>query len=292
VNGFCHLSCLKLMRTPVFVVLTDVSDSTQHLLSVAATLAAPLGARLVLLHVFHDLLLEPEMAPVAAAYTERNRDSLRKTLAEWAAVLPVPAEVEISVEPLSYAIEAASGKYEPVAFVLGINSPESWFDRLLTNAALPILRSAFYPLLLIPTASRQRPKIPRHALIAADGDAIHLTAAGLAARRALLDAWQTTVRLLHIAPGKAGDGPSAAAVLESVRQGLDLPALPTEAEYSVIADEIAPSILRAAERESTDLLILITRPRSFLSELFHRSVTAQVARHSPIPVLLLPTLAE
>ena len=38
------------------------------------------------------------------------------------------------------------------------------------------------------------------------------------------------------------------------------------------------------------LTALIARPRSFLSRLFHRSVTAQVLLHSAIPVLVLPAM--
>ncbi len=283
-----------MLSTSTFVVLTDVSDSTQHLLLAAAALAEPLGARLVLLHVYHDLILEPEMVPVAAAYTNRNRAALREQLEKWSADLPVPTEIEVSSDSLAAAIDEIGARLRPVAFVMGISSPENWFDRLLSNAALPILRSAFYPLILIPTgASRRRPTAPHHALIAVDADPIHLTPAALMARRRLLDGWQAISRVLHVEPltDDARSAAPAAAAFEAVRTGLALPALRTNAFHVVTADDIAPAILRAAEVEAdaVDLLVLIARPRSFLSELFHRSVTAQVARHSTVPVLLLPT---
>lgn len=38
--------------------------------------------------------------------------------------------------------------------------------------------------------------------------------------------------------------------------------------------------------------MLISRPHSFLEHLFHSSVTAQVLRLSPVPMLLLPATAE
>lgn len=36
------------------------------------------------------------------------------------------------------------------------------------------------------------------------------------------------------------------------------------------------------------LVVLFARPRSFFGQLFHRSVTAHVLLHSPLPVLVLP----
>ena len=52
--------------------------------------------------------------------------------------------------------------------------------------------------------------------------------------------------------------------------------------------EPATGILRAVAEAQADLLILITRPRSFLGSLFHHSVTAKLLENCPIPVLVLP----
>jgi nucleotide-binding universal stress UspA family protein len=51
-------------------------------------------------------------------------------------------------------------------------------------------------------------------------------------------------------------------------------------------------VLAAARDMQADLIIVLARQRSYLGELFHRSVTAHLLLHSPVPVLVLPTAAE
>ena len=58
--------------------------------------------------------------------------------------------------------------------------------------------------------------------------------------------------------------------------------------YEVADSTPAAGILQALADTRADMLVLLTRPRSFLGELFHRSVTAAVLRHTRVPVLLLP----
>ena len=59
----------------------------------------------------------------------------------------------------------------------------------------------------------------------------------------------------------------------------------------VVADRPADGILHAAQADKTDLVVMLARPRSFWGQLFHRSVTAEVLLHSPVPVLVLPASA-
>ena len=44
--------------------------------------------------------------------------------------------------------------------------------------------------------------------------------------------------------------------------------------------------MQALADTRADLLVLVARPRSLWSELFHRSVTAHMLRHCLVPVLL------
>ena len=50
----------------------------------------------------------------------------------------------------------------------------------------------------------------------------------------------------------------------------------------------AAGVLQAIIDTQADMLVHIARPRSFLGRLFHESVTAEVLRHSMVPMLLLP----
>ncbi|SDY60116.1 universal stress protein [Hymenobacter psychrophilus] len=50
-------------------------------------------------------------------------------------------------------------------------------------------------------------------------------------------------------------------------------------------------MLAAVLDTRADLVIVLARQRSYLSDLFHRSVTANLLQTCPVPVLVLPTAA-
>ena len=106
--------------------------------------------------------------------------------------------------------------------------------------------------------------------------------------RDLFAALHAELTVLHVTENTDPDE-NAAAALQIVQQtGLtaDL-ALPIRT-LNMNATEPADGILDAARPEDFDLVVLIARPRSFLGELFHHSVSAQVLLHSNVPVLVLP----
>ena len=75
------------------------------------------------------------------------------------------------------------------------------------------------------------------------------------------------------------------------RTGLTLDLAQPIRTRSIIAAHPVEGILEAAAPTETDLVAVIARPRSFWSDLFHNSVTAQVLLHSAVPVLVLPAEA-
>jgi len=94
--------------------------------------------------------------------------------------------------------------------------------------------------------------------------------------------------VLHV-EAEASPAATTAAALKSVQgTGLTLELPQPIRTRSVRGARPAEAILKAAQPSETDLVVVIARPRSFLSELFHHSVTAQVLLHSPVPVLVLP----
>lgn len=68
---------------------------------------------------------------------------------------------------------------------------------------------------------------------------------------------------------------------------LPLPAAPPDLYEEYHRDPVT-GILQAVADTGVNLFVLITRPRSFLEQLFHQSVTVRVLRRSLVPVLLLP----
>ena len=68
--------------------------------------------------------------------------------------------------------------------------------------------------------------------------------------------------------------------------------LPTPALRGYEHDNYAEGVLAAVADTQADLVVVLARQRSYFSELFHRSVTAQLLERCPVPVLVLPVMPE
>ncbi|WP_170061823.1 universal stress protein [Hymenobacter chitinivorans] len=272
---------------PAFVVLTDLSTAAESALTYATLLAQRLSGRLQLLHVYQDPMVVPEAAMVTVPLVLESRKVLLSELVERALRLPIPASAELAVGPFRDAVAEAVQVHHPLLLVLGREKDPTLLDQLIRLQATPILQAARYPLLLVPegyTSSR----LPRRLVVAADDQPFWLTAPSLALSE-LLDHCYATTTVVHVAPES---GPSRADVgLASVQRTGLFGSLTGNSLYEIREAAPADGILQAAEELQAEMVVVLARPHSFLGGLFHRSVTAQVLRHSKVPVLVLPTTA-
>jgi nucleotide-binding universal stress UspA family protein len=204
--------------------------------------------------------------------------------------LPVPADVTLSVESMPKAIAEAVHQHYPLLLVMGLSHEHALLDHWLRNQVLPVLRATQQPLLLVPEAAALRP--PRRVVLAVDAEPFILNAAALQVA-ALFGAWPqaaytvASIPARHEQPAFSGE-----MALADVRTSGLLPRSAPLELYEHRHFSAVTGIIQALEDSHADLLVLIARPRSFLGRLFHSSVTAQVLRLSPVPVLLLSATGE
>jgi len=267
--------------TPTLLVLTDFSPAANRACDYATSLAVALAARLVLLHVRPDSGLDPKAlgskrTALSVSAAELALDSLVRSS-------PVPAVAELAHGRVLPAVTEALSRHQPNLVVLGRPDCDDLPDETPTTTALQILQHAPYPMLVVPPT---RPSVapPRCLRLAADGEAFTLGGFAGSARH-LLGALQAKLTVVHCAPYfKLSNAP-----LESVLQtgmALDLPQPRT---LQVVNTNPVKGILSAAQPADCDLLVMLARRRSRVSHLFHRSLTARVMLHCPVPVLVLPT---
>lgn len=269
------------------LILTDFFQAANRALDYATNLAGTLGARLVLLHVRRDSILDPEM--FTGELSNLSQEAINLALTSLAGNLAVPVVAEVAHGRVAFAVADAVSRHHPALIVLGRPDQSGTPDELVQTTALDILRTAPYPMLVVPH-SQQTTATPRRVLLAVDGEPFTLGEyAGVA--RHLLTALQAQLTVLHVAPdGGSPSEATAAQALDSVlRTGLtiDLPPVHTR---TVGHAKPAAAILHAANPTDFDLVVLIARHRSFFGQLFHQSVTAQVLLHSRLPVLVLPAV--
>ncbi len=270
------------------LVLTDFSQAANRALNYANRLAGPIGAQLVLLHVRRDSLLDPEA--FSGLPDTGSPEVLEVAMAALAGDMSAPVVTEIGHGQVADVVAETLGRYPSAVVVLGRPDEEAIPEELVSTTALELLRAVAQPMLVVPQSEAVF-TLPRRVLLAVDAEAFTLGEHTDGVQH-LFNTVPTEVTVLHVSADAVTStaeavAPTAlAAVLRSGRPS-ELPQVKTRTEVGVAPAE---GILEAAASGAFDLLVLLARPRSFLGTLFHRSVTAQVLMHSPLPVLILPVV--
>ncbi len=265
------------------LILTDFFQAANRALDYATNLAGPLKARLVLLHVRRDSILDPEM--FTGQLSNLGQEAISLALSGVASHLPVPVVAEVGHGRIAFAVADAVARHHPQLVVLGRADHSGTPNELVETTSLDILRTTPYPMLVVPHSVGSTAP-PRRVLLAVDGENFTLGEHAGSARQFLAALGAELVVGHVVANRRSGELPPS--VLDSVlRTGLALE-LPPVCTRKVVHEDAADGILQAAQPEDFDLVVLIARQRSFMGNLFHRSVTAQVLLESKIPVLVLP----
>ncbi|SFQ68503.1 Nucleotide-binding universal stress protein, UspA family [Hymenobacter arizonensis] len=265
------------------LILTDFFQAANRALDYATNLAVPLKARLVLLHVRRDSILDPEM--FTGQLSNLSQEAMDLALNGVASHLPVPVVAEVGHGRIAFAVADAVTRHHPQLVVLGRADHSGTPNELVETTSLDILRTTPYPMLVVPH-SVESTAPPRRVLLVVDGENFTLGEHAGSARQ-FLAALGAELVVGHVMPDRhSGELPPS--VLDSVlRTGLALE-LPPVGTRTLVNEDVAAGILHAAQPKDFDLVVLIARQRSFMGNLFHRSVTAQVLLESKIPVLVLP----
>ena len=273
------------------IVFAGFYQAARHTVEYANTLTQALRGKLVLLHVNRASPFDA-YATVPAHY--HQEELARQT--ETAAALHRMAEelssrptVEVATDLLPKVAQDQATRHHPALFVLSPPYQPHENAASLATGCADLLRGGHHPLLVVPTAtSTEQP--PRRILIAADQEAFALTPASLALRPlfALPGVELIVAHVSDSGDDDAGCGAALHAVqLSGLVKGLATPEL-----RGYEHDNYAEGVLAAVADTQADLVVVLARQRSYFSELFHRSVTAQLLERCPVPVLVLPVTVE
>ncbi len=264
------------------LVLTDFNPAAHRALAYADSLAGAIDARLVVLHVRRDSVLDPAL--FTGQLSHRSQQQVDAALTRAVRDLTAPVVTETAHGQVAAAVADALIRHPSALIVLGRPDEESIPDELISTAALDLLRADPHPMLIVPhNAPTTSP--PHRVLLAIDAEPFTLTEFNEVVRH-FFSALHARLTVVHVSP--TADEAAASAAFEAVTQLAFTDDLRQLQTINPINLRAADGILEAAATGKFDLIILIARPRSFLGELFHRSVTAEVLLHSPLPVLVLP----
>jgi nucleotide-binding universal stress UspA family protein len=271
--------------TAPFLVLTDFTPAADQALRYAAALAADVHASLVVIHIRRETLLDPDA--FNGSIRHLTEGEVAAALQERIQPLGVPVVVESAVDEVEGAVADAVSRHSPSLVVLGKPYTENTPDELVSSTSLKLLRATRTPLLVVPIGGQTKVP-PRHITIAADNSPISLKTQS-APMRDVLGQLRPHVTVTHVAEPENSD--TCALALEAVSASGLLAGVDTRVHcHGVRHRRVPEGILQAAHETHAELLIMVARRRSFLGQLFNRSVTSQVILHGRIPMLLLPAL--
>ena len=272
------------------IVFAGSSPPARCAIQYADTLAQALHGRLVLLHINRAALFDPN-ARIAQGYEQEELGRQTDTAAmlyQQAEGLRTVATVEVATDLLPAVAQDLARRHQPALFVLSQPEEARPAAGLVTSCA-EILRAGNYPLLVVaPNAPTDHP--PRRILIAADREPFAL-AAEVQALRPLLALPGAEVFVAHVSSG-VEDDEGCALALRAVQASSLVDGLPVPELRGYEHDDYAQGVLAAVQDLQADLVVVLARQRSYVSELFHRSVTAQLLTGCSVSVLVLPVATE
>ncbi|MGY3089036.1 nucleotide-binding universal stress UspA family protein [Hymenobacter sp. UYAg731] len=274
------------------IVLSGFYEPARHAIHYADKLAQAVRAQLVLLHVNRASLLDPYelVGAVGEKYHRQELAGQADTVAalhHLARGLHVPAAVEIATDLLPDIARELATRYAPALFVLGQPDADHPDYTGMTALCAELLRASHCPVLAVPTTAPTHP--PHRFLIAADREPFALAPAAQALCPLLAQLGTAGVVVAHVSDGVEDDDGCAAA-LRAVRTSGVVEFISPELRGYLDSD-YAEGVLTATQDVAADLVITLARERSFMSDLFHRSITARLVEQCPVPVLVLPTVA-
>lgn len=268
-----------------FLILTDFTAAADQALHYAAALAAPLQAPLILLHIRRETLLDPDA--FNGSIRHMSEGEVAAALQSRVAAVGLPVTVESAVEGVETAVSDAVRRHSPSLVVLGKPDTETTPDELVSSTSLKLLRATRTPLLVVPVGTAAAVP-PRAVTIAADNNAISLKTQSEGMRE-LLTHLKPRLTVAHVAEPENSD--TCTIALNAVAASGLLAGVESRIHcHGVRHRRVPEGIILAAQETHADLLVLVARRRSFLGQLFNRSVTSQVVLHGRLPMLLLPAL--
>jgi nucleotide-binding universal stress UspA family protein len=166
----------------------------------------------------------------------------------------------------------------PDVVVMGTQGATGLKRILLGSNTAAVIQRSEVPVIAVPEECTY--KAPQRIVLADDGGLVERSTVSI-----LLDIarWsKAEVKIVHVVP----EGPASEDDLSASGYDLLLGAIP-HSYHSISGDNVMVALHDLADQSDSDLVVVLHRKRGLLEQLFHRSVSARLAMHTHIPMMVL-----
>lgn len=269
------------------IVATDFSENANNALQYAGALAAYANASVVLFNAF-QIPVHASNARISAAGVNEllnlSKVQLEKLALEASQKFGIKVDVKIKLEDLSEGLDALVTGVKADLVVMGMHAND-WSDRLFGNTTTAIIRSANYPLLVVPPDAvfTEVKKI----LYAFDSSRL-TSPATLSFLSAFASRFKAEVQVFHVVKPKR----SMATEIESEKKVCpEIEAALGNVTHSY-KDVVEPIVIQGIEKgvkeSGADLLVMVPHKLNMWESLLNQSTTRSMCLRTNIPLLILP----
>lgn len=263
------------------LVPTDFSDNANKALDVAMALAKRFDANLHLVHTYHVSTPSGHMTNVNRVIREDREKEMEAFLVKIKAAAPTEVVIEGTCRH-GYAVETIEREAARVSadlLVMGTMGASNVAKKVWGSTASKLVKNNKVPVLAIPLATHYQDL--KNMVLAVD--ALDLTVLNtINPALNLVQKSRLSLQLLHVSATEQDSNMD-----ESIDTYLKNMAIPFS-YHKVISDDILAGILDFAHQQENSVLCLVSHQRGWFENLFHNSVSQQVALQSDLPVLIIP----
>lgn len=281
---------LRQLNMKNILVPTDFSEVSEDAFHFAYALAAYNGGSLKVIHVSHPSFdtANPMGTYIPGSFEKLKREQLdhfmdRLSPLESATAtenrIPISAEVVIGFTTEEIIRYSKDSGVDMV--IMGTTGEGGFLNKLIGSVSSRVAQKAWCPVMLIPKGYRS--KGFKNILYASDHKAVDEVMVREMVDFALFHG--ANIHLLHVKESSKDDFRVAKTIFEEI---VSTSAPNLSYQYSIVESKsVFQGIQRYIEKNEIDLLSMVTAHRGFIEDLFHKSLTKQMAFGTDIPLLVM-----
>lgn len=266
------------------LVPTDFSLTSKGAYVFAQQLAEHIDGKLKLLHVTHPVV--DANNPYGTTFTDFTKLAEQR-LERFAQGLPLEGAVAVGVETevsLGYAatdLVLYSDKDDVDMIVMGTTGEGGFIRKAFGSVSTHLAKNAYCPVIFVPDGAEF--KGLSNIMFASDNKAIDEVMIRSVAK--LLEKFNPYIHSVHVDVEDDAEFEVFQFKVDFIENGDH-----SKQAYRKIALEdysVKHGLKKYIEKHDIDMLVMLTRHRSFLEDMFHRSITKQMLLDTDIPIMVL-----